>query len=76
MVAVAEPPRRFHSIGTVARMVGCSPTTLREMEARGLIPAPARLDGQEYRVYSEQDVDAIRAARARMQGARTTHDEA
>ena len=66
MVLVQEPPRRFFTIGAVARMSGidCSPTTLREMEAEGLIPAPARVEGQGVRLYSAEDVEAIRRARA------------
>ena len=66
MVLVQEPPRRFFTIGTVARMPGvaCSPTTLREMEAEGLIPAPARVEGHGVRLYSAEDVEAIRRARA------------
>lgn len=64
MVTVLAPAKRFLSVGTVARMVGCSPTTLREMESRGLLPfVPARLDGVETRLYTPEDVVAIKAAR-------------
>ena len=64
MVAVAESGTRYLSIGTVAKLVGCSPTTLREMEARGLLPfTPARLDGQDTRLYRSEDVATIRRVR-------------
>src|SRR5438128_1786921 len=41
MTVTTPPAQRYLSIGTAARLVGRSPTTLRELEARGLIPAPA-----------------------------------
>ncbi len=66
MVLLQDSPRRLFSIGAVARMPGveCSPTTLREMEAAGLIPAPARVEGFNLRLYTAEDVEAIRQARA------------
>jgi DNA-binding transcriptional MerR regulator len=66
MVLVQDRPRQLFSIGAVCRMKGveCSPTTLREMEADGLIPPPARVEGFNLRLYSPEDVEAIRRARA------------
>ncbi len=64
MTTVLGPEKRFLSVGTVARLVGCSASTLRELEARGLLPfTPARLEGSEYRLYTAADVEAIKAVR-------------
>ncbi len=64
MTTVLELEKRFLSVGTVARLVGCSASTLRELESRGLLPfTPARLAGSEYRLYTVADVEAIKAVR-------------
>ncbi len=63
MVATAEPARRFVSIGVAARSVGVSPQTLRDWETRELIPRAARLEGLDRRLYSLDDVEAIRQVR-------------
>ncbi len=56
--------RRFISIGRVAALVGLSPTRLRELEAAGVLPKAARLEGMDRRLYSLEDLEAIRAALA------------
>ncbi len=57
--------RRFISIGRVAALVGLSPTRLRELEAAGVLPKAARLEGTDRRLYSvPEDLEAIRAALA------------
>ncbi len=61
---VDDAARRFLSIGAVGRLVGLSPTRLRELEAAGVIPKAARLEGLDRRLYSLQDVAIIRAALA------------
>ncbi len=56
--------RQLFTIGPAARMAKCSPSTIRAMEARGLLPLPRRVAGQDRRLYTLADVEAIRAARA------------
>ncbi len=67
---IDDTTRRFVSIGTVARLVGKSPTTLRELESRGVLPAAARVEGLDRRLYSLADVEVIRAALAERDAAR------
>ncbi len=64
MTTVAEPVRRYLSIGTVAREVNRSETRLRVLERAGLIPPAGRLDGSGTRVYLPEDVARIRQALA------------
>ncbi len=56
--------QRLISIGMVGRAVGLRPTRLRELEAAGVIPKAARLEGMDRRLYSAEDVATIRAALA------------
>ncbi len=58
----SEPPQLF-TIGVAARAAGCSTETIRVMERRGRLPQPRRVEGRATRVYSEADIDLIRAAR-------------
>ncbi len=74
MVATAEPTRRFVSIGVAARSVGVSPQTLRDWEARALIPPAARLEGMDRRLYSIADVEAIRQIRQVREAQRRQRD--
>ncbi len=69
---IDDTARRFVSIGTVARMVGKSPTTLRELEAAGILPPAARVEGLGRRVYSPSDVATIRTVLAEREAARQT----
>lgn len=48
------------SIGAVAQLVGRSASTIRRMEARGIV-TPARLAGKGVRRYSPADVAVIRS---------------
>lgn len=55
---------KIYSIGETARKVRLSPSTLRNWERDGLIPGPTRLNGnKKLRLYSENDLDAIRSLR-------------
>ena len=47
------------TIGQVAERVGVSTETLRRWEAEGLIPPAQRQFINRWRVWSEQDIDAI-----------------
>lgn len=47
------------TIGQVARRVGVSAETLRRWEAEGLIPSAKRQFIANWRVWTEQDVEAI-----------------
>ncbi len=59
MVAV-EAGRQYLTIGRVEELVGVTQKTLRQWERAGLIPAAARLEGHDRRIYSDADVEAIR----------------
>ena len=50
------------TIGGAARTSGVKVTTIRYYEARGLLPAPPRTDGNR-RLYSKSDVDRLRFIR-------------
>ncbi len=64
-VTIDNPTRRFVSIGRVAELVGLSPSRLRELEAAGVLPKAARLEGTDRRLYAvPEDLEAIRAALA------------
>ena len=52
--------RQFVSIGGLARRLGVSPSCVRKWEGQGLIPAAARLEGNDRRVYSVADLEVIR----------------
>ncbi len=70
MTATIDETRRFVSIGRVAELVGRSATTLRDLEARGVLPAAARVEGLDRRLYSLADVALIRATLAERDAAR------
>jgi DNA-binding transcriptional MerR regulator len=57
MVRVADP--RVFTIGRAAQLAGVSPSTLRRLEAAGAI-RPARVEGTDLRVYTEDDMATIR----------------
>ncbi len=63
MPVVAEP-KRYLTIGSVAKAVGRSPSRLRELEASGVLPLAGRLDGSGTRVYLPGDIEIIRQALA------------
>ncbi len=75
MEMATTAPERLFSIGTAARMVKRSPATLRKLEARGVI-TPARLEGQDRRLYTLADVEIIRAALVTRSGGNTQRDTA
>ena len=52
--------QQFYSIGGAAGALGVSPSLLRKLEGRGVIPAPARLGGSDRRVYQPADLLVIR----------------
>jgi len=54
----------YLEIGDVARRCGCSPTLLRRLEAqRRILIAPRTATGR--RLYTEEQVEEIKAARAK-----------
>jgi DNA-binding transcriptional MerR regulator len=62
MGALAErPDLRLLTIGEVRRLVGRSATAIRRMEGRGVV-TPLRTTGQDRRLYTVADVEAIRKA--------------
>ncbi len=69
---IDDAARRFLSIGAVGRLVGLSPSRLRELEAAGVIPKAARLEGMDRRLYSPSDVTTIRTVLAEREAARQT----
>jgi DNA-binding transcriptional MerR regulator len=50
-------------ISDLADRVGVSVATIRFYERKGLIPAPARVERNNYRAYAEADVETLRAVR-------------
>jgi DNA-binding transcriptional MerR regulator len=52
--------RQFVSIGGLAARLGVSTSAIRKWECQGIIPAAARLEGSDRRVYSLADLEAIR----------------
>ena len=62
MSATTEMPRpQLYTIGEVGRMVERSETTIRRLEARGVV-TPFRTIGQDRRLYTPADVETIKAA--------------
>jgi DNA-binding transcriptional MerR regulator len=58
----AKASSHFHS-GTLAKMVGVSPDTLRLYERKGLLPPPVR-STNGYRCYSPESVAKVRLIRS------------
>ncbi|MDY0004125.1 MAG: MerR family transcriptional regulator [Polyangia bacterium] len=52
-----DPKLPIYPIGSVARILGCSPKVLRDYEKNGLI-SPARSEGQQ-RQYSQEDIEML-----------------
>ena len=61
MNGTLERPRLF-SIGAVSRQLGVSPSTIRRCETTGVVN-PLRDEGMGRRLYTVDDVAAIRAER-------------
>jgi MerR family transcriptional regulator/heat shock protein HspR len=53
----ADPKLPIYPIGSVARLLGCTPKVLRDYEKNGLI-RPARSEGQQ-RQYSQEDIEML-----------------
>jgi len=51
---------RFHTIADAAKLVGVSPSTLRNYERQGLIPKAKRINLNRIRAYTNEDVEAIK----------------
>lgn len=64
---VATEQAQLLSTGEAARRLGISMSLLRRWEQEGKIPPAHRLAGSDRRVYSLQDIEAIRATRATAQ---------
>ena len=62
-----ETPTRFLSTGGLARRLGVSLTTVRRLEAAGLVTSD-RLEGSDRRVFAIGDVEPIRAAMVARRG--------
>lgn len=52
-----DPKLPIYPIGSVARLLGCTPKMLRDYEKNGLI-RPARSEGQQ-RQYSQEDIEML-----------------
>jgi hypothetical protein len=50
------------TIGKLAALLGLHPDTIRKYERQGIIPVANRSPLNGYRVWSEEDVEAIRQA--------------
>jgi len=52
---------KFVGIGYLADALGVSPSTVRQWERTGVIPAADRVGGSERRIYRISDVEMLRA---------------
>jgi len=50
-------------IGQLAERAGVTVPTLRFYERKGLVPAPPRDDGNNYRTYTAEDLEAVAAVK-------------
>ncbi len=62
---MATATERLVSVGGIAQRTGCAPSTIKFWESRGEIPASIRVDGDNRRVWREEDVSLIEAHAAR-----------
>lgn len=51
---------KYYKVGQVAKMLGVHKMTLHRWEKAGLIPVSARMTINNYRMYSENDIEAIK----------------
>lgn len=75
MVATLDRAPRWFTIGAVAEQVGRSPSTIRKLERAGVV-MPLRVEGQDRRLYTLEDVATIRAALAVRSGGTTPRGNA
>jgi excisionase family DNA binding protein len=54
-------PDGYLTVTQIAERLGISRVTINRLEARGDIPEPSRLERTNQRLYSEADVEALRA---------------
>lgn len=60
---MARTDEELLGIAAVAAELGCSPSLVRHLEATGIIPPARRMAGRGVRIWSRQEVEAIRAIR-------------
>lgn len=60
----AIEPDLLIEVSGVARRLGVSPTTVRNLERRGDLPPGARLESTNYRVWRLSEIEEIQARRA------------
>lgn len=51
----------FYTITDVARVLGLSARTLKNYEKQGKIPQPRRNPASRWRVYTEEDIEKLKA---------------
>lgn len=51
----------FYTISEVAKILGVSTRTLKNYEKQGKIPQPMRSRTNSWRVYTEEDIDKLKA---------------
>ncbi len=61
--------RGFVGVGSLAAMLGVSPTTVREWEAAGVVPRAGRIEPRSQRVWATSDLATIRERVAAMRAA-------
>ncbi len=52
--------RGFVGVGSLAAMLGVSPTTVREWEAAGVVPMAGRIEPRSQRVWPTSDLESIK----------------
>jgi len=51
----------YYTIGEAAKILGISPRTLKNYEKRGRIPEPMRNPSNNWRIYTEEDIEKLKA---------------
>lgn len=51
----------YFTIGEMAKILGISPRTLKNHEKQGKIPKPMRNASNNWRVYTEEDIEKLKA---------------
>jgi len=51
----------YYTIGEVAKIFNVSPRTLKNYEKQGKIPKPMRNTSNNWRIYTEEDIEKLKA---------------
>ncbi|MEA1964755.1 MAG: MerR family transcriptional regulator [Candidatus Aerophobetes bacterium] len=51
----------YYTIGEIAKILDVSPRTLKNYEKQGKIPEPMRNASNNWRIYTEEDIEKLKA---------------